>query len=441
MIDAQYLAWLKDPSAIRIVLIEVGVRSSGIEITRYMATGGYITTPTDTPPNQQYSPIVNTGLQFTEQLSLTGDANLSGGDIEIFNFAGERDAWLNDIWDGRQIQAFIGDPRWVRTDFRMIFNGVVNTINSRDRNVLNLSLRDKLQRLNTPVIDTKLGGTTTNKDAILPVTFGEVHNITPLLSNPTTLEYQLHNGPIESTFEVRDNGVPIAITATNATGKFTLNQTPAGEITVSAQGDKPVTYSNTISMLIQRIVTGYGKVSDRFVSGDLDATNLAAFETAHPQPVGLYLNGRTNVLNACQQLASSVGAQIIMSRLGLLRLIQITLPGVGTPTVVNASQMLEKSLKIVTRPPVVAAVTLGFNQNYTVQPALLTALPQVDKDLFALDWLTSTQTDATVQANYRLDADPVRTDTTLLRRTDADTEATRQLNLWKVARTIYQFEG
>jgi hypothetical protein len=442
MIDSDFVLWLKNPSSIRIVLVEVGVLSGGSEITRYMATGGYITGPSDTPPNQQYNPIVNTGITFVEQLSLTSAASLSGGDIEISNIKGERDSYLLDVWDGRPLQAFIGDPRWVRSDFRMIFNGIVAGLSSKDRGTLNLGMRDKLQRLNTPLIDTKLGGTTPNKDAVLPVSFGEVHNISALLSNPPLLEYTVHDGAVESIFEVRDNGVPVSITATNSTGKFTLNQASAGTITASAQGDKlSGVYSNTISALIQRIVTGYGKVSDRFVTGDLDTVNLGAFEASHTQPVGLFLNARTNVLSACQQLAVSVGAQIVMSRLGKLRLIQITLPGVGTPTVIKASQMVEKSLKIVSRPAVVASVMLGFNQNYTVQTNMLTALPEADKSLFALDWLTSTQTDSTVKTTYHLGADPVMVPTTLLRRSDADTEATRQLNLWKVQRTVYQFEA
>ncbi len=442
MTDADYLAWLKDPSAIRVTLIEVAVNVGGSEITRYLSTRPYVTGSADTPANQFYLPAAVTGVQFTEQLSLTGDASLSAGDIQIHNLNGERDSWLLDIWDNRQVQAFIGDIRWARADFRMIFNGIVATVEAPSRDVLALKIRDKLQQLNTPMIETKLGGTTPNKDSILPLTFGEVHNISALFTNPTTLEYQVHSGAVEDIFEVRDNGLPVSITKTNSTGKFVLNQQSAGAVTVSVQGDKGGgTYRNTISALIQRIVTGYGKASQRFTSGDLDATNLAAFESAHTQPVGAYFSDRTNVLVACQLLAGSVGAQMVMSRLGLLRLMQINLPAGGTPVVIDSTQMVERSLTVSQRPEVTAALKLGFNRNYTVQADLVTTIPQQHKDLFAQEWLTSATTDSTVATNYKLDTEPTQIDTALQRRTDADAEGARRLAIWKVARTAYKFEG
>lgn len=326
MTDAQYTAWLADRKAIRTLLVEVAVRVAGTETTRYLSTGSYVTGAGETPAHQHYTPCLSTNLQVSEQLSLTGDASMAIGDIEIDNTDGSRDTWLSDVWANRTCKVYLGDPRWPRADFRLVFDGITADIGSKSRTSLGIKLRDKLQRLNTAISETKLGGTTTNKDSLLPYAFGEVHNITPLLTNPATLEYQVHNGAVESIFEVRDNGLPVSITATNSTGKFTLDQSPDGAITVSAQGDKPSAYANTVSGLVQRLVTGYGKVSDRFVTGDLDTANLAAFDTAHPQPVGLWVPDRLNVINACKELATSVGAQLAMSRAGKLRLLKIDLP-------------------------------------------------------------------------------------------------------------------
>lgn len=440
MID--YAAWLKDPAAVRVVLIEVGVKTAGLETTRYLSTKPYVTSPTDSPANQFYEPVVTTGLQFTEELSLDGQGGLSAGDIEIANYNGERDSWLDDIWDNHPVKAWIGDPRWKRSDFQMIFNGVVAGVGSKSRDVLNLTLLDKLQRLNTPITDAKVGGTSTNKDDVLSLTFGEVHNITPTLTNAVTLEYEVHDSAIESVIEVRDNGKPVSVSVNAATGRFTLTRASAGAITCSVQGDKfGGTYRNTISALIQRIVKGYGQIDSRFVDADLDLTNLAAFETAFPQPVGVFAEGRTNVLALCQDLANSVGAQLIMSRLGLLRLLQVKLPGTGTPIVIMPYQMVERSLRIKSRPLVKAAVKLGFDKNWTVQEGLLTSIPEEHKKLFATEWLTATATSTQVQADYRLNAAPVQTDTMLCKRTDAQTEAQRRLDLWSVPRTVFEFEG
>lgn len=440
--DAQFHAWLLDPSALRTTLIEVVVNVSGTETTRYMATRPYTTGPADTPAHQQYQGIAATGIQFTEQLSLDADGSISAGDIEIHNFNGERDSWLNDIWDNRSVQAFIGDARWARADFRPIFNGIVATIAVGSRDKLNLKIRDKLQQLNTPLTEVKLGGTTPNKDSILPLLFGEVHNLTPLFTDPTNLEYQVHDTAVESIFEVRDNGLPVSVTLNEANGKFRLNQSSFGAVTVSAQGAKPGgSYANDIGTLILHIVENYGKASQRFTHMDVDLVNLAAFTTAHPDPVGAYFPDRTNVLVACQQLASSIGAQLVMSRLGKLRLLQVTLPAPGTPIIIRATQMVERSLIIQSRPAVQAAIKLGFCKNWTVQSDLVTTVPQQVKDLYAKEWLESTKVDATAQATYRQDAEPVQKDTMLLRRVESDAEATRLSNLWKVQRTVYQFEG
>lgn len=442
MTDADFLAWLKDPSALRVVLIEARAQVAGVETTFYMSTkGGYTTGAAEVPANEIYHAIASVGVLYTEQISLTGSASLSAGDIEVENYNGARDNWTGYVWTNRQLQAWIGDPRWPRADFRMIFNGIIADIAPRGRNALSLKLRDKLQRLNTPATDAKLGGTTPNKDAILPLAFGECHNVTPLLVDPATLAYQVHAGPVEGIFEVRDNGVPVPATTNNAAGTFTLAAQPFGTVTVSVQGDKPSVYSNTAAKLVERLVTGYGKAADRFTAGDLDSANLAAFDAANPQPMGIPLPDRTNVLTACQALAGSVGAQLSMTRLGKLRLIRLALPAVGTPTEVHPKHMVERTLAPVERTEVVGAVRLSFNKNWTVQDNLVTGIPEGHKDLYATEWLTSTKTDAAVQATYKLAGDPVQQDTMLLRRTDADAEAQRRLDMWKVPRTVYEFEG
>lgn len=446
MTDAQFIAWLASPTAIRNILVEAVANIAGAETTLCLSRLPYTTGAADTPANTYYAAVVSTGFQFTEKLSISGQGGLSGGDIEISNPSGERDAWLGYVWANRQIQAFVGDPQWARSDYRLIFNGIVSDIDSKAPDKLNLILRDKLQRLNTPVSEVKLGGTTPNKDSVLPLVFGECSNITPLLTNPATLEYQVHNGAVESIFEVRDNGIPVTVTTSNATGKFTLTAQPAGAITASVEGDKPAgAYYTTVSKLIQRVVTGFGKAADAFTAGDLDSTNLAAFDTAHPQPVGAYLGNRENVLATVNMLAASVGAQAVMSRAGQLRLFQISMPPAGTPTLIDESKILSNNgmttLQISSRPPVVAAIKLGYCQNWTVQPGLLTGIPAQHKDLFAIDWLTATASDSTVKSTYRLNVDPAQFNTALLVNSDAQAEAARQLALWKVPRTVFKFTG
>jgi len=441
MTEESFLAWLKDPAAIGVVLIEATALIGGVETTVRLATKGFNTGPGDTPPNTHYRPIARVGTLFTERMSLDGDGMLSAGDIEIDNTSGERDAWLGYVWTNRPIKAFVGDVRWARGDFRLIFDGIVADIAPRGRGALALRLRDKLQRLNAPVSEQQLGGSTPNAGELVPVTLGECHNVTPLLVDPATLTYQVHGGQIERLIEVRDNGVPVAATANLAAGTFTLGYQSAGAVTASVQGDKAGTYANTVVPLVQRLVTGYGKASDRFTANDLDAANLAAFGAAHPQPLGNHAAERLNVLEACRQLAGSVGAQLSMSRLGKLRLLKIALPPAGVPFVVRPEHMVDRTLQPVSRPDVVGAVKLGYCRNWTVQEGLVTNIPEQHRDLCATEWLSVTKSDAAVQSAYRLSGEPVQQDTMLLRKVDAEAEAQRRLNLWKTPRTVYEFEG
>lgn len=236
-----FQAWLKNDNAIRCVLVEVDVKQfvGGSVVTRYLSNTGYVTSATDTPANTIYLPYISGGVKFTESLSVDGSFSLSYGDIELNNTSGNLDSWISDYWANRRIRVYIGDRTWVRDDFWLIFDGVVTGVDTRKRETLNLKLGDKLQRLNYPMTEAKLGGATSNADKLVPLCFGECHNVEPLLADPATHEYIVHNGTIEDIIEVRDNGVPVTVTEIPATGRFRLSSSPAGQITASVQGAVP----------------------------------------------------------------------------------------------------------------------------------------------------------------------------------------------------------
>lgn len=440
MTDAQFLAWLKSPSSVRCVLVEVQVSVAGSEVTRYLSTSGYVTAPSDTPANTVYTPCIVGGVNVNEKLPIDGTASISWGDIELANNDGSRDAWLADVWANRAITVLVGDMRWPRADFRTVFSGVVDDLASQGADRLNIVLRDKSQRLNTPLTSTTLGGTTANKERLLPLCFGEVHNIEPLLVDPANLEYQVHQGAIERIIEVRDNGVPVAITEYLATGKFRLAATPVGQVTASVQGAKPGgTYANTVAALVQHIATTYGTTP--LTGGDLDSAQLATFAAAHTQAVGLYVASKTNALEVCQQLAASVGAQVAFTPAGLLRLLKIHLPAVGTPTAVTATAMLANSLALASRPPIVAGVRLGYCQNHTVQANVAGGVPAEHRSLYAQEWLLASADNATTATAYRLTTAPEQTNTLLQATADAQAEATRRLALWGTRRSVFSYTG
>lgn len=151
--------WLRSDKAVRVVLVEVGVNVNGVETTRYLSSRHFNTGASDTPSNTAYLGVINGGVSLTEQMSLDGSASLTYGDIEISNASGEFDSWLDDIWGHRDVRVYLGDINWSRGDFQLVFDGIVADIDSRSADTLNIKLRDKLERLNTPVTELKIGDT------------------------------------------------------------------------------------------------------------------------------------------------------------------------------------------------------------------------------------------------------------------------------------------
>lgn len=434
MTDQDYKDWLARGGH-RLALVEVET-----DTPVYLSTTPYMSLPTDTPANKAYLPVVQGGFAFSERLSLSGNPSLSVGDIELNNEDGSLDSWFDTVWVNRAVRVYIGDADWPRADFRLEFSGVIADISSSSPGLLNLVLRSKLDRLNTPVAEAVLGGTTPNKDRLLPVLLGECHNIEPLLSDPANHEYIVHSGAIERVIEVRDNGVPLSnVTYYLGTGKFRLGNSPEGAITVSAQGAIP--YTNTVAGAVKKLATLYGTPTERFQEAELDAANLAQFDLDHPQPVGLNFPDRANVLKSCQELAASVGAQVVVSRQGLLKLVKVQLPAPGVAVEIGLSDYETGSLTMRERTEVIAGVRLGYCKNWTVQTSLNTGIPSEHKDLFAQEWLTVTSRDSAVASAYRLYAEPPQIDTLLLRGDNAQAEADRRLALWKTPRTVYSIEG
>ena len=435
--DAQFIAWLKRPDSIRTVLVEVVARIVSTETTLYLSSRNYV----DGVAGRAYSAAISGGLSTSEALNLDGNPSISYGDIELHNESGERDAWLDYVWSNRAASVYVGDPTWPRADFRLVFAGVVDDISVRSSTRLALRLRDKLERLNVTLSETVLGGASANKDRVLPLAFGEPFNVEPLLINPTALTYQFHNGAAERLVEVRDNGAPITTYTTNLTaGTFTMTAAPVGQITATVQGAKPSgTYRNDVGRLVQHIVQTYGPSTTRLSSGDLDATQLAAFVTACPQKVGKYVSDRVNMLALCQELAASVGASVVMTSTGLLRLVRVALPAAGTPVAVTAADMEKSSLVIASRPAVKASAKLGYARNHTQQSSgLASGLPASSVALLGQEWQTVTAADSTVASTYKLDALAVQQDTALISQSEATTEATRRRDLWATQRAIYK---
>jgi hypothetical protein len=472
-------SWLEDPKAIKALFIEVVIsKYSGgwASETLYLSSTGYLTEDSLV----SFNPVLGNRIKFSESIS-DSDSSLSYGDVEILNPNGELDDWLDNtkyLWVNKSINIYLGDPFWVSTDladfktkFKLIFSGIIADIDSKKRSLLNIRFIDKLQKLNSPITEDKLGtyGTwadgQTNQDTIKPLVFGEVHNIEPLYVDPAQLEYMFCRDNSERIIEVRDNGVPLytdkdgpgdllsGITYTAPSGKFKLAYTPAGTITMSVQGvQKSInlttgatdsTYSNNIAQIIALLVKEYGNSYQRFTASDLDLPNLLAFSTANTQPTGVQVTGSESVFSICSELAASVGAQLVMSKEGKLQLLKYGVPFVNSDiTEITDNDIIQGSFNLSQRVPVRATCTIGYCKNWTVQSDLLTAIPEDHKTDYATEYLTKTATDGTgVKALYGLNIDPEQKNTLLVKGTDATAEADRIMTYYRQQHNVYSLTG
>jgi hypothetical protein len=438
---AEIVSWLKTAEHIRTILVEIeSVQiEGGQQATFYLANKPFVTSNSDTPANTSYDPCLVGGVSFTETLSLDNSVSIGYGDLEVDNTGGSKDAWLNYVWTNRVVRVYIGDPTWPRSDYRLIFNGLISDIASRDRSVLNLILVDKLEKLNNPISEILLNSAALDSDTLIPTVFGECFNVTPLVANSAGLIYQVHTGAIEDIIEVRDNGDVVDFTKSLSTGTFILNENPYGQITCSVQGALDGgTYHNTVPNIVKMIVKNYGPVNSRLTDADIDLANFSQFNTLYPFPVGVYTISRENVLDTCNQLAASIGAQLIFSSQGLLKFVRLSIPGTGTTYSVSPEDIESRSLEISDRPPIAAATKIGYCKNWTVQTSGLAAgINPASIALFNTEYLYNSTINNSTVLNYKLTTEPEAQNTLLVTAIGAATESSRRNELFSTARTIF----
>jgi hypothetical protein len=434
----EIIEWLNTQQHIKCVLADISEVGSAPISSFYFSSTVYDS------DGIVYDACITGGLSFSESLNAGGSPSLGFGSLEIVNIYGINDRYLNYVWNKRPIKIYLGDPSWPKSDFVLIFDGLIQELTAPNENSLSFSLFDKLQRLNDPVSEKTLKSTLysqNTQDTILPLLFGECFNVTPLLvDNGSTQQggqiYMVHDGAINGIVEVRDNGVPIQVEADLPTGTFELLSAPFGTITCSAQGSTP--YTNTVAGIITKIITGYGTQENRFNLQELDFSDFS-----NASAVGVYCNQTRNILEVCSELAKSVNANLICPAITVnnnqisaskLRLVEIKVP-IGTPKYyLNDDNMEIGTLSISELFPVKPSIKLAYCKNYTVQATVSAGLNPVSK--FEDEYIFVSAKDDTKKALYREGGTVAEEETLLLSTPQAQAEVNKRLALWQTQRFI-----
>jgi hypothetical protein len=432
MIYPELSAWLESDDSIPCVLFEVQGHYQGSEQVFYFSTLPYVTGSSESPQNTAYLPLA-TGGGLSESVSLAGGASVSFGTLELENTDGSLDHLPSVVWSNRRFSAYLGDPSWPRSQFKLVQAGYVDSMDAKNRDYLTLRLRDNLQALNYPLSEGKLDNT---DETFIPLSFGDLSNVTPILSNPQTLTYKVHTGPVADIEEVRDNGVPVEFTKDLSNGEFTLSNSPIGNITASVRGDNASGYTDTVAGLILRMVSGFSP-DHTLPSAEIDSANFSGFETSHPQCVGVYYDSRVNIISAVNYLAKSLGASTYMSRTGKLRILRLS-PAGGSPIAsISPANISQGSFSIKELPQVEPAVRLAYNRNYTVQESLITGIPERHKQQWQENWKYRTAKNESAVSLHKLFDEPEAEETALQVGSEAQQVAQWRVDLMGTQRTVY----
>lgn len=433
--DSAFAAWLIQSGVNRCVLFEVDVWSGGGVVTRYMSTHGFVSAPTDSPASTAYDEILldvpNYSSTLNEQLS--GFSSPAVGEIVIDNSNGVRDSWLDDAWDGRTYRLYLGDPSWIKSDYRLMVSGVVDDISAKSIRTLSLRTKDKQHLLSRSVCTSYVTGSTANKDQRMPVCYGECYNIQPVLINSATFTYAVHDGAVNSIVAVYEDGAAKGFTANNGAGTFTLSSAAAGRITCDVQGSKTSgTYVSTTADIVKRILTERTSIT----AGNIDSTSISNFNTAVPGAVGFYAqDSTTTVMQALDFLIVGAGAFYSFDRAGNFYLSQFKAPS-GSPVIsIGTDDAPVNQLEIISRWLPSKTVRLSYKKMWTLQAdGLASSVADARRAELAQGYSIVKVTNSVSQ--FLLADEPPVESTAFVSQTDASTEATRRAGIYNQIRKI-----
>lgn len=214
MTDAEFVTWARREAPGRRVLVEIdfAYESGGVmrEGTVYTADGEYATRHDDAPPSTIYRKCIAKIADIEHAIdtaTLSGQADVSMGNIDFDNDGGELDFMLRLIVDGRASRVYVGDVTWPRRDFRLVGVMVSRRFIGAGEKRITLEASDGVGLVDASVLgDAIASGPEAGK--FEPIVLGSVHNLSPVLLDATELTYQVMGNFGSGSFvaEVRDKG-------------------------------------------------------------------------------------------------------------------------------------------------------------------------------------------------------------------------------------------
>jgi hypothetical protein len=446
---------IADPSARRryLVILEPYDATVPGTVPYYFSDDGFVTAPTDSPADTYFEPRLIEALNFERQLfsagRLSGRSVPGAGTLLLNNADGALDAMTSLAFDGRRVRVLLGGDGFAYAAFGVIFDGTAETVEVDDETVV-VRLRDLQARFEHGVARGTYAGSggaegrVGLKDREKPLTFGWVHHVPPVLVDPSTLTYQVHDGAIQDVDAVYDSGLPLAkVTGTPGAGQFavdavagtfTLGASAAGTVTADVRGDAVGgSYLESVAALIQRLATTRAGVGEALT---VDTAAFSAFDAAHPQRVGISVAEGATLGEVLDALADSIGAHFGFDRAGRLTIGRVDPPAATPVATFDESQILRIESLAVDRP--IWRQSVGYRRYWSTLDAGSTAgavSEEARDDLAEAERLEAAEDEA-VRTRHPL-AEERRTSTLLTDAADAAAEAARLLAVFGADRARF----
>lgn len=206
-----------------VFLVELTVWDPAIQssrVLRYASGQGFVTAPSDTPPNAFYEARVSQAALLSRDIfdtgTLSGESRVGYGDLVLANGDSGLDGFLSYGVDGWPITIKQGSPTAAFSTFTTVLQGTMRVAQIGQQSVT-VKLRDRQGELEKPLQTTKyLGnnvapagveGSADLKGKPKPLCFGRVLNVPAVCVNAQKQIYQVHDGSIQSLDAVYDRGV------------------------------------------------------------------------------------------------------------------------------------------------------------------------------------------------------------------------------------------
>lgn len=260
------------------------------------------------------------------------------GSLQIIDMLG--DGLGGKYPNGWTWSLYYGDLAWPLSDFRYLGSGLVSEV-SRSGNVWDFALAASTSRLDKPVL--------TDENSV--VSLGYCMGMQPILTDANTLTYRIHTSAYDYV-TVMDRGVALSTVTQNTTmGTFKLATMPAGKV----HCDVLVNATMQLQQAINALATMAGYLLAPTYIG-LSAAQLAYM-------VGMPIYAGTTYREAMEFLAGSVGAYVVDSPDGGLRVVRLSTATIAAT--LTADEIIDGSVSQVGVLPALDYIALGWAKQWS----------------------------------------------------------------------------